>query len=176
MQVRVQVIAKVAVFFYQLTRRLINDKLLVEAVAARRFVVSIREVADGDALRPIAGPDPVGIGQVDADGRGRVLLTAKHRSLDDMRRDTFDLRLAETRIYRRMVFKPLCVLGDRPRALRGLLVSKLHDTLPGSFQAQWVAIDLNETIDEVDRSLLFLQPFNAVFVEDMKVPGRIIID
>ena len=68
-QVGMQVVAGVLVTVEQLERFVVDDELLQETVAVRRFVVSVCQVADGHAFAAVFRSHPVGVGQVDADGR-----------------------------------------------------------------------------------------------------------
>ena len=74
-----------------------------------------------------------------------------------------------------MVLKPLRVVGDGTCAARGVLVFQLHYALPRAFQAEWVAIDLYEPVDEVDSALLLLQPLHAELVETSQVASGVIV-
>ena len=60
-KVGMQIIADVAILFDQPKRILILDKFLLKATTLRRFGLGIGNIADGDALRAILRPYPVGI-------------------------------------------------------------------------------------------------------------------
>ena len=79
-----QVVAHVAVFLDEGQRVLVDDKLFLETIAMSRLVVSIGDIADGDTLAAVLCPDPVGIGQVDADSRRGIFLATEHGGTDDI--------------------------------------------------------------------------------------------
>ena len=68
MQVRMQVVTDVTILLYECQRLLIDNELLLEAVAVSGFVIGIRNITDGDALRAMLRTNPVGIRQIDANG------------------------------------------------------------------------------------------------------------
>ena len=75
-----------------------------------------------------------------------------------------------------MVLKPLCAIRNGTRAACGLFVAIFDDSLPRSFQSQRVAIDLDETVDEVDAPLVGLNPRDAISVEVAQVARLIVVD
>ena len=75
-----------------------------------------------------------------------------------------------------MVFKPLGVAADGLRAVGSLLVDVLHQSLPRAFQPQGVAVDFDETVDEVHLAVEALQPGDAVLVEDAQVTSLVVAD
>ena len=64
-----QVVTDIAILADQRPRFVVNDKFAVHSTAVGGFVVSIRYIADGDALRTMFTPNPIRIGQIDANGR-----------------------------------------------------------------------------------------------------------
>ena len=152
----------------------IDHKLLLEAVTMRGFVIGIGDIADSDTLGTILCPDPVGIGQVDTNSGGRIFIASQHRRTDDIGRDTFDHRFAETRINGRMVFKPLGITTDGLRTLSCLCVDILYQSFPGTFQSQGIAIHLDKAVDEVDGGIVLLQPFDAILIECLQIACPII--
>ena len=74
-----------------------------------------------------------------------------------------------------MVLKPLCVLADGLCASGGLQVLVFHDALPRTFQSEWVAIYLDETIDKIDQSLMLFHPGDAVSVKVDEVACVVIL-
>ena len=160
-----QVVGDISILVHQRHGLLVDNKLISESVALRCLVVGIGQVADGHTLRTVLLANPVGIRQIDADGGSRIFLTAKHRRTDYIGCNALHLRLAEAGIHRRMVLKPLRILADGLRALGGLQVLVFHDSLPGTFQSQRVAIYLDESVDEIHHALVLLHPGDAISVE-----------
>ena len=111
-------------------------------------------------------PYPVCIGQVDANGGGGVFVASQHGSTDGIGHHALDLRLAETGVYGGMVLEPLGIAGDGLGATGSLQVLILDDAFPRAFQAQGITIDLDETIDKIDASLVLADPRDAIVVED----------
>ena len=50
-QVGVQVVGEVAILVDEVDGRLVDDKFISESIALRRLIVSIGQIADGNALR-----------------------------------------------------------------------------------------------------------------------------
>ena len=75
-----------------------------------------------------------------------------------------------------MVLEPLGILGDGARAVGSLFVDVLHESLPRAFQSEGVAIDLDESVDEVHPTLQALQPQDAVFVEQVQVARFVVLN
>ncbi len=167
MQIGMQIVADITVFLNQSQRVLVKYKLLLKTVAVSRLVVGISDVANGNALAAILRTNPVGIGQIDADSRRGIFLTAEHGGTDDIGRNALDNRLTETGIDRRMILKPLGVFADGLGTMGGLLIDIFHESFPRAFQAQRIAIDLNESVDEIDGSIVLTHPFNAIFIENV---------
>ena len=142
----------------------------------RCLVVGIGNVRDGNALAAILGTDPVGVRQVDADGRRRILVTTQHGSTNGIGCHTLYLLLAETRINGRVVLKPLGITADGLRTPGGLQVLIFDDALPRAFQPQRVTIDLDEAVDEVDASLMLTHPRLAVVIETLQVASPIVVN
>ena len=172
-KVGMQVVGDISILIHQRHSLLIDDKLISESVALSRLVVGISQVADGNALRTVLLTDPVGIRQIDADSRSRIFLSAEHRRTDNIGGNALHLRFAETGIHRRMILKPLSILTDGLGSLGSLQVLVFHDTLPGTFQSQWVAIYLDESVDEIHHAFVLLHPGDTVSVEILKITGAI---
>ena len=117
--------------------------------------------------------DPVGVRQVDADGRSRIFLSAQHGSTDDVGCNSLHFRLAETGIHRRMVLKPLCVLADGLGALGSLQVLIFHDTFPCTFHTERITVYFDESIDEIHQTFMLFYPCDAVSVEILQATGAV---
>ena len=109
--------------------------------------------------------NPVSIGKVDSYGGRGILIATQHSGTDGISSNTLYLRLAESGIDRRMIFKPLGISTNGLCTLCCLKVLVFHNTLPRSFQCQRVTIYLNESVDEVYPTLVFRHPFDTVVVE-----------
>ena len=171
-----QVITDVAILLYQGERRFVDDEFLLEAIAVSGLVVGIGNVRDRDALRTVLRTNPVGIGQIDADSRRGIFFATEHGGTDGIGRNPLDMRLAEARVDGRMVLEPLGILADGLSSLGGLQILVFHDALPRAFQAQRIAIHLNESVDEVYPTLVFPNPLDTVVVEHAQVASIIIIN
>ena len=134
-QVGMQVVTAVTIFFYQSQRLLVDDKLFLETGTMGCLVIGIGDIGDGDALGTVLRPDPVGIGQVDANSGRGVFVTAQHGGTDGIGRHTLDLRFAETGVYRGMVLEPLGIARDGLGAFGSLEVFIFHNTFPRAFQS-----------------------------------------
>ena len=134
-QVGMQVVAHVAVFFNQSQRLFVAYKLLLETAALRSLVIRIGNIADGNALTAVSSTNPVGVWQVNADGRSGIFVASQHSGTNHVGRHTFYYRLAETRIYWRVILEPLGVLADGLCAMSGLFVDILHQAFPRTFQS-----------------------------------------
>ena len=99
-QVGMQIVAYITVLVYKCHGILIDNKLLFETTAFRCLVVSIGDIADGDALAAVLSAYPVGIRQIDANGGGWIFVATKHGCTYDIGRHTLDYRLAESWIDR----------------------------------------------------------------------------
>ena len=166
-QIRMEIVADIPIFLNHLKRRGVDDELLLKTTAVSRLVIGIGDIADGDALRAILSPDPIGIRQVDADGGGGVFVASEHGRADDAGRDALHHGFPETGIDRRVVLKPLCILTDGHGATGGILIDIFHQTLPRAFQSQGIAIDLDEAVDKINHAFMLLKPFNAILIENM---------
>ena len=163
MQVGVQVVGQLAVPLHPLAVLGAEHELLVETVAVSSHVVGIGDVVDGDRLRAVLLANPVGIGQVDADGRRGIAVAAEHRH-DDLGRNAPHDRLAVGLGHGRMILEPLGVVGDHLRAVAGLGVHEVDVGLTRSLAAQRIAVVLDEAVDEIDVRNGVLHP--AVVVAD----------
>ena len=120
MQIGMQVITAVAILLDERQRLWIDDKLFLETGTMGCLVIGIGDIGDGDALGTVLRPNPIGIGQVDANSRGGVFIASQHGGTDGIGRDTLDLRFAETGIYRGMVLEPLGIARNGLGALGSL--------------------------------------------------------
>ena len=135
MQICMQVVTTVAILLYQRQRLLVDDKLFLETGAMGCLVIGIGDIGDGDALGTVLRPDPVGIGQVDANSGGGVFIAPEHGGTDGIGHDALDLRFAETGVYRGMVLEPLGIARDGLGATGSLEVFIFHNTFPRAFQS-----------------------------------------
>ena len=161
----VQIIRQVGIFVYHLQFLWTDDKFLVESVAMRSLGIGIGDVADGDGLRAITAAYPVGIGQVDANGRGRIEVAGQDSGGDDLGRNALHLLLLELFVHRRMVFKPLGIAADQLRAVRSLQILKVDQGFPTGLQAQGVAIGLSKTVDKIHAGVEVLHPQDGVIIK-----------
>ena len=175
-QVGMQVVGQFAVLVHHLAVPGTQHELLVEAVAVGGHVVGIGDVVDRDRLRTVFLADPVGIGKVDADGRGGIAVAAQHRHRDDLGRNALHLLLAVGGSNGRMVFEPLRVIRNHLRTVAGLLVHEIHDALPRSLAAERIAVILDKAVHEVDVRHGVLHPADIIAVELAQVAGLVIFD
>ena len=129
-----------------------------------------------DALRTVLRTNPVGIRQIDADSRRGIFVATEHSGTNSIGGDTLYMGLTETRVDGRMVLKPLGILADGLSSLGGLQILVFHDALPRTFQAQRIAIHLDESVDKVYPTLVFPNPLDTVVVEHAQVACIIIIN
>ena len=175
-QVGMQVVAGILVTVEQPERFVVDDELLQETVTVRRLVVSVCQVTDGHAFAAVFRPHPVGVGQVDADGRGRIEVASEDGRLDDLGRHPPAFRFLETVVHGRVVFKPLGVGAQFFRTRRGFQVLEVGVSFPTGFQSQRVAVGFRETVGEVHHRLGLLYPQDGVFVECLQVAGAVKFD
>ena len=64
MEVGMEIVAKVAVLQNESTCGVVDDVFVKEAVATCRLIVSVRKIADSNALRSVACPYPVSIRKI----------------------------------------------------------------------------------------------------------------
>ena len=175
-QVGVQVVGQLAVPLHPLAVLGAEHELLVETVAVSSHVVGIGDVVDGDRLRAVLLANPVGIGQVDADGRRGIAVAAEHRHGDDLGRNAPHDRLAVGLGHGRMILEPLGVVGDHLRAVAGLGVHEVDVGLPRSLAAQRIAVVLDEAVDEIDVRNSVLHPADVVAVELFQIARLVVAD
>ena len=175
-QIGMQIIAQVAVALYHGARLPVYHKLVQESIAVRHLVVSFCQIAYRHAFRAIHRPNPLSIGQIDANGGRRILVATQHGRTNHMGRDPLHLFFAELGRDRGMVFKPLRMATDGLGAARSLHVLVFHDSFPRGLHPQRVAVHLYKSIDEVYLSLLLLQPRDRVFVKQPQVSRAVIGD
>ena len=72
-------------------------------------VVGVGDVGDGHGFRAIVTSDPVGVRTVDSDRSGRIGGSGEGDAVHNLGGNALDVRLAETRINRRIVLEPLRV-------------------------------------------------------------------
>ena len=130
-----QVVAHVAVFLYQAQCLFVAHKLLLKTVTLRGLVIRIGNVTDGNAFTAVSSTNPVGVWQVNADGRSGIFVATQHSGTNHIGRYAFYYRLTETLIYGRVILEPLGVLADGLCAMSGLFVDILHQAFPRTFQS-----------------------------------------
>ena len=142
----------------------------------RGIVVRMGDIGDGDALGAVLLANPVCVGEVDADGRGRIAVAGEANGVDHLGADALDRSFLEARVHRRVVLEPLGVGAQDFRALGSLEVLDIHIAFPGSLAAQRVIVVFDEAVDEVHRADGVLHPFNVKLVPFAEVTGLVILD
>ena len=71
-EIRMQIVATVAIFGDEATRGFVNDKFLIHATTMGRMGIGRCEVGYCNRFRTKITANPVGVGQIDTDSRGRV--------------------------------------------------------------------------------------------------------
>ena len=141
-----------------------------------RFVVGIGEVFDGNRLGAVVATNPVGVGQVDADGRGGVAVAAELHHVNHFGAHALNLFFAEARVDGGVVFKPLGVLADKGRALGGGLVFELRGGFPAGFQTKRVAVVFDKAVVVVGKRGMVFHPHHIVNVPCSKVARLVVFD
>ena len=118
--------------------------------------------------------NPVGVGKIYSDGCRRIFVASQHGSHNHIGGHAPHLFLLEAGVHGRVVLKPLGVGADLVRALVCLLVLIGDNSLPRGLEAQRVAIDLYETVYEIDVARVLLQPLYRIAVEGLEVARAII--
>lgn len=175
-EVSVEVVATIAVLQNELTRGLVDDELLVHTAAVSGFGVGVGKVGDGDGLRTEITTNPVGVGQVDADGGGGIEVAGENGGGDDFGGHALHFLLFETRIDGAVVFEPLGVEGEGVGTLCGGYVFEVDDAFPGGFHAEGIAVALDEAVDEIDVALHVFEPLDGIVVEGAEIAGAIELD
>ena len=98
-QVGMQFVRHIRVPINQLKLCIAIGKLLIEAIAMSRLVVSICNVTNRNGLRAMMTTYPVGIGQVDADSSCGIQVTGQNSRCDYLGRHTFHFFLLELSVY-----------------------------------------------------------------------------
>ena len=139
-------------------------------------VVGVGDVGDGHRFRTVFAANPVSVRKIDSNRSRRVAIAGKCHGVNDFGGDTFHHRLAETRIDRRMVLKPLRVLRKFHGALRSLLITDVHESLPSGLAAERVVIVLYESVDKIHRTERVLHPFDVILIPKAQVTGAVVVD
>ena len=166
----------VAVFLDHVNLSLVPCELGEHAlrVFEGRLVVGVGDVGDGDALGAVLLADPVGVGQVDADGGGGVAGAGQGHGVDDLRGDALHLGLPEPRIHRRMVLEPLGVGAEHLGTGRRGRILHVHDGFPGGLAAQRVVIVFDEPVGVVHYAEGVLDPQDVIVVPGTEVTALVI--
>ncbi len=177
-QVRMDFVGDGAPFLGQFNFLFVVGKLLQGAGGQLLccIVIGMGDIGDGDALGTMLLTNPVRIGQVDADGRGRIAVAGQAHGIDNLGADALHGGFLEARVHRRVVLEPLGVGTQDFRALGSLEVLDVHVAFPGSLAAQRVIVVLDETVDEVHRADGILHPLDVEFIPLAQVAGFIIVD
>ena len=170
-----KVVTGVTIFSYHLDGILINSKLFKKTAAFSSLVVSRGKIGYGDRLRTMLSPYPVGIRQVDAYGCGWILVATKHSTTDGIGNNPLYMRFAEARVNRRVVLKPLGILAYGLSALASLEILIFHYAFPRALEAQRVAINLYEAVDEIYASVEFLQPLYRILVKGLEIACGVVV-
>ena len=175
-EVGVEVVATIAVLQNELTRGFVDDELLVHTAAVSCFGVSTGEVRNGDGLRTEIATNPVGVGQVDADGGGGIEIAGEDGGGDDLSGNTFHFLFLETGIDGAVILKPLRIEGEGVGTFGGSHVLEVDNALPRGFHAEGVAVTFDKAVDEVDVTLHVFEPLDGIVVEGAEVAGAIELD
>ena len=177
-QIGVQVVGDVAVLLAEVDLVLVPGEFREDALRAllRRKCVGVGDVGDGHRLGTMLLANPVGVGQVDADGRGGIVVTGDDGHVDDLGRDALDFFLLEAGIDRRVVLEPLSIAADGLGTLRSFAVAVVHDALPGSLAAEGIVIVLDEAVDEVHVAVRVGHPADVVLVPHAQVARLVVFD
>ena len=177
-KVGVQVVGDVAVFLAEVDFGLIPGKFRENALGAllRSERVGVGDVGNGHGFGPVLLADPVGVGQIDADGRGGIVVTGDDGHVDDLGRYAFDFFLLEAGIDRRVVLEPLGVAADEFRPFRSLAVAIVHDAFPGSLAAEGIVVILDEAVDEIHVAVRISHPADVVLVPHTQVARPVVFN
>ena len=171
-----QVVAGILVTVEQPERFVVDDELLQETVTVRRLVVSVCQVTDGHAFVAVFRPHPVGVGQVDADGRGRIEVASEDGRLDDLGRHPRHSAFLKRSSTGEWSSNHWALALSFFRTRRGFQVLEVGVSFPTGFQSQRVAVGFRETVGEVHHRLGLLYPQDGVFVECLQVAGAVKFD
>ena len=168
-----QVVAQVSVGIEQTACCVVDDELLPHAAPLGGLVVGTRQVGYRHTLASVLRPNPVAVGQVNADGAGGIEVATQHGSTYHPGAYAATHFLAETWVDGRVVLEPLGIVAQGLGTSGGLVVDDVDVALPAGLQPERVAIDLDEAVGEVHLALGLLHPEDAVFVERAKVAAAI---
>ena len=168
-QVGMKFVGQVGIFVDIIQFGLAINKLFVEAIAVGGLVVSIGNVADSHRLGAVLATYPVGVGQVDADGRSRIEVACQDGGGDNLGRHTFHFFFLELLVHRRMVFEPLGIGTDGLRTTGSLEVLEVDKRLPAGFHAQRIAIAFGKAVHEVHARIQILHPQDGIIIKGLQV-------
>ena len=134
------------------------------------------DIVDGDGLRAVGRTYPVGVRQVDTDGRSRIRIAGKHSYRDDRSGYTTRILLFEAGINGSMRFEPRCLTADLRRALARLLITDMHERFPHPLHPEGVSIDFGEAIDEVHDRLRIADPVDRIAVVLFQIALLVVFD
>ena len=145
------------------------SKFFAKTVADGRLVVGFGDVFDGYRFRTVRCANPIGIGQIDTDGRGGVAVAGQYGCRDDFCRNAFHFFFLKLLIHRRMVFEPLCISTDGLGAFGCFGVFEVHYRFPTCFHAERVAVSFGKSVHKIDGRCGVGHPQNGVFVEGAQI-------
>ena len=115
-----KVVADVAVTRHYVKRIFVNNELFFKAITLRSLVICVGDVADCYAFRPMLRPNPIGVGQVNADSGSRLFVSTEHCRTHNVGSNATHFGLFKSRVDGRMVFKPLRIVADKACSARCL--------------------------------------------------------
>ena len=139
------------------------------------LVVGIGNVADGHRLGAMLATYPVGIRQVDADGRGRIEVASQDGGGDNLGRNAFHFFFLELLVHGRMVFEPLSIGTDSFRTTSSLKVLEVDKRLPAGLHTQRIAIAFGKAVHEIHARIQILHPQDGIIVEGLQVASFVIL-
>ena len=175
-EVGVYLVHSVAELLCELDFRLVPGELGEHAVGLLEGcrVVCVGDVCDGDALGSVFLANPVRVGEVDSDGRGRIGRSSEGHGVDHLRADALAFTLAETRVDGGVILEPLGVRAQDFGALGGGCILDVDKSFPGSLAAERVVVIFDETVNIVDCAEGVAHPLDIVFVPGAEVSAAVV--
>ena len=152
-----------------------EGKFFQEA-AAGSFVVCPFNISKTHGLTSVFCANPVGIGQIHSNGRGRRSISRFTGHIHCLVADAHDIGLFVFVQNAAVVLEPLHILADHLHARRSIKILDLYNILVGSAHAHRIVVHFYKADNVVDISLCCLGPQYIVFVPVAQISSVEVLD